>query len=86
MDWKHFFKIMLRNSIISITLAMLILGGIGFLFAGKEGLLNGATWGFIMGAISIPFMAGIIYMKYWGDFAGRYSKWYVDKETTGQED
>jgi len=86
MDWKHFFIIMLRNFIITTALTIFVLGGIGFLLIGREGLLNGAIWGVIMGLASVPFMAGIIYMKYWGDFAGRYSKWHFDKETTGQED
>jgi hypothetical protein len=84
MDWKHFFKIMLRNAVVTIALTTLVLGSIGFLFAGQDGLVSGASWGLIIGAISIPFMAGIIYMKYWGDFAGRYSEWYVEKETKGE--
>ena len=84
MDWKQFFKVMLKNFVITISLTTIVLGGIGFLLVGKEGLLNGAVWGVILGLASVPFMAGIIYMKYWGDFAGRYSKWYVDKETKGE--
>ena len=75
---------MLKNFVITISLTTIVLGGIGFLLVGQEGLLNGAVWGVILGLASVPFMAGIIYMKYWGDFAGRYSKWYVDKETKGE--
>ena len=85
MDWKEFFKVFLRNAVITITAATLAIGGFGFLVAGVEGLKNGAAWGLALGLISVPALGGLIFMKYWGDFAGRYSKWHVDNETTGKE-
>jgi hypothetical protein len=85
MDWKSFFKVFLRNVLITTVLLTLLLGLIGFLVAGQQGLKNGATWGFVLGLVSAPFMAGIIGPKYWGDYAGRYGKWHVQNETEGEE-
>jgi hypothetical protein len=86
MDWKKFFKLLLRNTVIAVTLTTIVLGTFGFLVAGKEGVLNGVTWGFILGLISVPFLASAIYAKYWGDYAGRYGQWYVENKTEGEGD
>ncbi|MEN8173870.1 MAG: hypothetical protein ABFS03_13445, partial [Chloroflexota bacterium] len=72
MDWKKFFIVFLRNLILSIGLAIIILGVFGYLVAGKEGLVNGATWGLILGLVG-GFSSGLMVLpKYWGDYAGRY--------------
>jgi hypothetical protein len=35
--------------------------------------------------MAVPLTAWMIRGKYWSDFAGRYSKWSVKKETEGDE-
>lgn len=86
MKWLLFFKRLAINMVLVIGGAVLILGLIGYLLAGKEGMLNGATWGLLAGMISLPPMAFMIWAKYWGDYAGRYGAWYVYKETNGEEE
>ena len=71
--------------VVVILLAVTILGLIGYLVAGMDGLVNGATWGFVLGLVSVPFFAFLVLAKYWGDYAGRYGEWWVKKETEGEE-
>ena len=71
MDWKKFFKLYLRNMIITIALAVIALGVLGYILTGKEGLANGATIGFILGMVSISFSGMMMLPKYWGDYAAR---------------
>jgi hypothetical protein len=85
MDWKLFFKEFLRNTLTVILLAVIGLGGIGYLVGGKAGLANGASWGLILGLVGIPFTVILILAKYWGDFAGRYGQWWIKKETDGED-
>ncbi len=85
MDWKKFFITYLRNMAIFLVLGIAFMGLIGFLLAGKEGLVGGATWGLILGVISIPFTAFIPLGKYWSDFAGKVSARTVKEETEGKE-
>ena len=85
MNWRRFFLHLLRNFAIATGGAVLLLGTIGYLVAGREGMLNGATWGLMAGMISLPPMAILILTKYWSDFAGRYGAWYIKKETYGEE-
>jgi hypothetical protein len=54
---------------------------------GTEGALNLAIWGAAFGLIG-GFSSGLAMLnnaKYWGDFAGRYSKWWVKKEIEGEQ-
>jgi len=85
MDWKVFLRVFLRNAIIATVMAGAIVGFFGFLVAGREGFLNGATWGIILGLVSVPFTGFIILTKYWGDYAGNYGKWWIKKEMQGEE-
>ena len=85
MNWRLFFKVFLRNVIGTIALTVIILGSIGFLVAGQEGLLNGAIWGLTIGLMSFPFMAFVVYSKYWGDIAGAYGNWWFKKELEGEK-
>lgn len=84
MDWGKFFKRFLPAVIAAPLLAGLVLGIIGFLVAGTEGFVNGAVWGIALGLLSVPFTAFTIYVKYWGDYSGRYGAAWIEKETTGK--
>jgi hypothetical protein len=66
MDWKPSFKVLLRNVINTTGAAVVLLALYGFLLVGKEGLMNGAGWGLILGLISVPFSGFAIWSKYWG--------------------
>jgi hypothetical protein len=85
MNWKGFFKAILRIATISIALGVVILGLIGFLLAGRQGLINGMIWGLVLGLVSVPFSLMTFGPKYWGGYAKRYGEWYVNKETTNEE-
>jgi hypothetical protein len=85
MDWKHFFIVFVRNVIITLGLSSLSLGMFGLLLAGWEGFVNMAIWGLVLGLMAVPMTAWMIQGKYWSDFAGRYSQWWVKKETEGDE-
>lgn len=85
MNWRSFFKVFLRNIIVITALATIGLGLFGYLVAGREGLVNAATWGFILGLVSIPYSAVTIISKYWSDVAGEYGRFWVKKETEGDE-
>lgn len=86
MNWRRFFLHLLRNFALATGGAVLLLGAIGYLAAGREGMLNGAAWGLLAGMISLPPMAILILTKYWSDFAGRCGAWYIRKETEGDEE
>jgi hypothetical protein len=86
MDWKKFIILFLRNVIIATALTGAIFGAIGFLLAGKEGFVNLATWGLLLGLIG-GFSGGLAMLvsaKYWGDYAGRYGAWWIKNETEGE--
>lgn len=88
MDWKKFIKLFLRNVVIATILTGAILGAIGFLLAGKEGFINLATWGLLLGLIG-GFSGGLAMLvsaKYWGGYAGRYGAWWIKNETEGDQE
>jgi hypothetical protein len=84
MDWKRFFKVFLISVIGVPAAAAALLGFFAFLIAGKEGFINGVIWGLVLGAMAIPFAGYLILPKYWGDFAGRYSKSYFQEQLEGK--
>ena len=91
MDWKKFLLLFLRNMIIGTALGGLVLGGIGFLLAGREGFVNMATWGLLLGflgSISTGF-AMLVSANYWTGYARRYGKsWFkkISEEDDDQKD
>lgn len=85
MNWRHFFVIFLRNVIVVTAAATIGLGLFGFVLAGREGLVNGASWGFILGLLSIPYSAVMIFYRFWSDVAGDYGRAWVDKEMNGDD-
>lgn len=86
MKWLQFLKRLTILMFLVTGGAVILLSLIGYLLAGKEGMINGATWGLLAGMISLPPMAFMIGIKYWSDYAGRYGDWYVKKETYGEEE
>ena len=83
MTWPLFFKRLIWNTALTLALAVGIMGGLGYLLAGTQGLTNGAGWGLILGLVSVPFSAFVISARFWGDFAGRFSQQWIKKETEG---
>ena len=69
MNWKIFFIKFLRNVILGVILGVLLLGGFGYLLAGKEGMINMAYWGIALGLIGgFSSGLGIIFeARFWED-------------------
>lgn len=85
MNWLKFLKLFLRNLIVFTALSTLLLGGFGYLLSGREGFVNLAYWGLILGLLgSVSSGMGMIFSaKYWE--AGNYDKnpdwaWFIKKE------
>ncbi len=80
MNWKEFFKLLVRNVLGAMLVVGAVLGVFGFLVAGKVGLVNGLSWGLVLGFLSVPFTTFIIFQKFWGDYSGRFgSAWFKDQ-------
>ena len=69
MNWKIFFIKFFRNLILGVILGILLLGGFGYLLAGKEGMINMAYWGIALGLIGgFSSGLGIIFeARFWED-------------------
>ena len=81
MDWKRFALLFLRNVIIGVVLATVVLGAFGFFLAGVTGMLNLAAWGVLLGLLG-GFSSGLgllVNTRYWSDYAGRF---VADAEAT----
>lgn len=85
MNWARFFKATLRIVFLVLLALTAVFGAIGFLVNGVEGLVNGAGWGVVLGAVSVPFISFIILYQYWGDIAGSYGEQWIKRETEGEE-
>ena len=91
MNWLKFFKLFLRNLVIFTSLSTLVLGGIGFLLSGVEGLINLAYWGFALGLLgSLSTGLGmIVEAQFWG--TGNFERlaewsWFIKKEQNHKRD
>ena len=83
MDWKKFFIVFFRNSLIAIAATTILLGGFGWIIAGKEGLLGGLYWGVLLGTVAIPFVAFMAMAKAYEGFGGMLGGWMVKNQTQG---
>jgi len=81
MDWKKFFALFFRNTLLAVGATSLLLGLLGLILAGKEGLLGGLYWGLILGTIAIPFVAYIALAKAYEGFGGVLGGWIVKNQT-----
>ena len=84
MNWKIFFIKFLRNLVLGVIMGVVLLGGFGYLLAGKEGLVNMAYWGVALGLLGgFSSGLGIIFeAKFWE--AGNYQilpewNWFIKK-------
>ena len=85
MNWTKFFLLYLRNVALATLGGGAILGLAGFLLAGKEGAVNMAYWGLVLGfAFGLPSGLLMFQAKFWGDYAGRYGRWWFKKESEGE--
>ena len=55
----------------------------GDLLAGRQGLVNGVTWGIVLGLVSVTFMSTMIGAKPSGDVTRRYGSWRYKNELEG---
>jgi hypothetical protein len=86
MDWKRFTFLFLRNVVIGVVLATLVLGAFGYFLAGVPGMLNLAAWGVLLGLVG-GFSSGLgllVNAHYWSTYAGRFGAAWLKKETEGE--
>ena len=90
MNWKIFFIKFLRNLVLGVVMGVVLLGGFGYLLAGKEGLVNMAYWGVALGLLGgFSSGLGIIFeAKFWG--AGNYQilpewNWFIKKPKVDEQ-
>ena len=87
MGWGKAILIFLRNTAISIVLAGLVMGGIGFAIAGREGFLNGLTWGLALGSLSIiPMFFALVNARFWGGYSERAGSWWYRKQFENEDE
>ena len=84
MDWKKFFTIFFRNSLIAVGATSLGLGLFGWIIAGREGLLGGLYWGLILGTAAIPFVAFVALAKAWEYLASIISRPILKNQMEGE--
>ena len=84
MDWKKFFIIFFRNSLIAVGTTSLVLGLFGWIIAGREGLLGGLYWGLILGTIAIPFVAFMAMAKSWEVLASGIGRPIIKNQMEGE--
>jgi len=91
MNWKIFFIKFLRNMVLGMIMGVVLLGGFGYLLAGKEGLVNMAYWGVALGLIGgFSSGLGIIFeAKFWEQ--GNYQifpewNWFIKKSKDEKHD
>jgi len=58
MNWKLFLFKFLRNVVIGVLFSILLLGTLGYLLGGREGLVNMVYWGIMLGLIG-GFFSGL---------------------------
>jgi len=88
MNWVRFIKRFFIVLVLSIVGSTLLLGGFGFLLAGKEGMINAGGWGLILGIMGV-LSSGVLFAlnaSFWGDYAGRFGSAWLKKETEGDKD
>ena len=85
MEWKKLLKYIFLFIILPLFGTSLVLGIVGLFVAGWEGLKGGLLWGMALGAFSLPVGGYVIFAKYWGSFAGRYSAWHYKNDTEGDD-
>jgi hypothetical protein len=85
MKWKTLLLKFLRNLVISIVVFAAILSLIGYLLSGREGLLNLARFGLILGVLGglLSSVGMILEANFWGK-KGNYKflpewNWFIKK-------
>lgn len=76
----------LRFVVIGTVLATLVMGGLGYLLAGWEGMINMGAWGIALGLLG-SFSGGIamlVQAHYWTGYSERYGKSWFEKESEGE--
>jgi hypothetical protein len=77
----------LRFVVIGTVLTTVLLGGIGYLLSGREGLINMGLWGIALGLLG-SFSGGLAMLvetHFWTGYAERFGKhWF--KKVSEEED
>jgi hypothetical protein len=76
----------LRFVVVGTVLATVVMGGIGYLLAGREGMINMGIWGIALGLLG-SFSGGLamlIHAHYWTGYSERYGKTWFEKESEGE--
>lgn len=88
-ELEKIFIVFFRNSLIAVAASGAAMGLFGFILAGKEGLINGAIWGLVLGTIAIPYFAFMAVAKAYEGFAhgigGAIMKHQIEGDKTPPE-
>ena len=67
MNWRTFFKLLVRNTLTGALVAGLVLGTVGYFLAGRVGFGNVLTWGILLGLSGgVMSTVGMFYPLFWG--------------------
>lgn len=86
MDWKIFIIRFVRNLILFTGLSTLVMGGFGYLLAGREGFFNLAAWGVALGLLGSVSsgLALLLNAHIWTGYASRAGEWWFQKDAEGE--
>lgn len=87
MDWKLFVIRFVRNLIVFTALSTLVMGGFGYLLAGKEGFLNLVAWGVALGLLGSVSsgLALLLNAHIWAGYSSRAGGWWFKKEAEAED-
>jgi hypothetical protein len=74
MDLRVLLTKLLLGILFGAVIGTVLVGFLGLLVAGWEGLVNGAIWGFFLGLFGGVSLAGIVEWSYWKNFMTRLGR------------
>ena len=81
MNLKTLFLRVLAAMLMGSFVGALLLGVIGLLLAGWQGLFNGATWGALLGIFAGVSLAQFVDWSYWSNFMTRLGTSLQNRDT-----
>jgi hypothetical protein len=78
----------LRFVLVGTVLTTVVMGGIGFLLSGREGMINMGLWGIGLGLLGSfsGGLAALIQAHYWTGYSERFGRSSFKKISEGDED
>ncbi|MDD3949223.1 MAG: hypothetical protein PHT43_07145 [Anaerolineaceae bacterium] len=83
--WKRYLTYMKWYALIMLGIS-LILAALGYSGAGWPGVLNGLTWGLMMGIFGLPILGLLLSVSIWSGYAHRWGEYNYKKQLEGDPD